>query len=292
MSKQTTKAKPFKMMDLADVKTTRGTSILIYGPSASRKTRTLGSLGNNSVSLTISLDNGASSALLGAKALGREGAVHKVVCPSSLEELNDIIIGLHTGKAYKDNIDVVIVDNLTSLVEWIRDYLYSTKRFKVDMNTIEDALTGDTANKQASKMLPFYSQLQLLTKQLINQLLELCDNYNVVLLAHETEGVDSSGTASVMPECAGPKSILPLVSVFNEVYRTEFKDGDLDTPEHTATFYRLSSYTDAMSGTRYFAKTRGIETTKFLEDNLIAADLDYIITKEVGYVYKKDRVKE
>jgi hypothetical protein len=286
------KPKSFKMFDLADAKTTKGTSILLYGPSASRKTRTIGSLGNNAVVLHISLDNGASSALAGAKSLGRDGTIHKVVCPSNLEELNDVIIGLHTGKAYKDNIDVVVVDNLTTLVEWIRDFLYSTKRFKVDMNTIEDALTGDDSNKQSSKMLPFYSQLQLLTKQLNNQLLELTDSYNVILLAHEVEGTDASGATSIMPECAGPKSLLPLISVFNEVYRTEFKDGDLDTPEHCATFFKVSSYNDPMSGTRYFAKTRGISTTKYLQDNLIPANLDYILTKEVGYIYKKDRAKE
>ena len=280
------------MFDLAEAKTTKGTSILLYGPSASRKTRTIGSLGDKCVTLHISLDNGASSALAGAKSLGRKSSVHKVVCPTSLEELNDIIIGLHTNTMYKDNIDVVVVDNLTTLVEWIRDFLYSTKRFKVDMNTIEDALTGDDSNKQSSKMLPFYSQLQLLTKQLNNQLLELTDSYNVILLAHETEGTDASGAASIMPECAGPKSLLPLVSVFNEVYRTEFKDGDLDTPDHCATYFRISSFNDPMSGTRYFAKTRGIETTKYLQDNLIPADLNYILTKEVGYIYKKDRPKE
>ena len=290
MATQHKKAQTFSMSDASELKTTQGTSFLIYGSSASRKTRTLGTMPDQSVTLHISLDNGANSATDAAKVFGNGKATHKITVPKNLQELNDVIIALHTNKLYKDNIDSVVIDNYVVISNWIKSYIFASPRYKRDALHIEDAVKDDTGkNAESKKMQPFYLDLQRITNEFMQQVNTLTSQYNVFMLAGETETKDSMGQPLTTVLVNGPASIAPMVFLFSEVYRTDFKEGDFDSKDHTATFFKISTYTDKLTGQKLFAKTRNIKDLKSLQTNTIKADFNHILSNEIGYIWKKDR---
>ena len=283
--------KTFSMMDVDELKTTQGTSFLIYNSSASRKTRTLGSMGDGSLSMHISLDGGSNSATDAMRTLGIENAKHYVTTPKSLVDLGDTLIALQTNKDYIDKVDTIIIDNLVIFSEWLKSYISASKKYESDALHVEDVNTNNTDKEgKGSKVLPFFSDLQRLLREWINlQLLPLLADYNIIVLAGETESVASNGAPLTTVLAAGPKSISPLVSVFSECYRTDFEEGDFDSKDHTATFFKISTYSDPLTGMNYFAKTRNIKNLDSLKANKIPADFHKILTEEIGYVYKSLR---
>jgi len=283
----------FKMSNADEIRTTRGTSFLLYGPSASRKTRTLGSMPDESVTLHISLDSGSNSASDAAKLLGNTKAVHKVTSPTSLKELNDVIIALHTNSAYKDKVDNVVVDNLVVIASWVQSFVAASPRYKKDALHVEDAVTDDTSKQAAgSKMMPYYGDVQRVTRELIEKILQITNNYNVFVLAGETISVNEVGSPITTVLVNGPKSITPITSMFSEVYRTTFTEGDFDSSDHTATFFKVSTHKNPLTGSSVFCKTRNIKDLEQLKLNKIPADFNHILSDVIGYVWKKSRVKE
>ncbi len=281
------------MFDAGEVKTTKGTSFILYGNSASRKTRTVGTFGTNSTTLHVSLDSGSSGATDMMNLLEIEGATHKVVVPVTLKELGDIIVALHTNKGYKDNIDTVVIDNLVVITGMVANYVSASPRYKKDALHIEDALNEDTdKNAAGSKMMPYYHDIQRLTKELINQILTLKDTYNIIMMAGEVSAVDAAGSPITTPLINGPRSTVGVTSLFDNVFRTSYKEGDFDTKDHVATKFKLSTFTDPLTGMQYFGKTRSITNMDYLKANEMPANFHEILSKEIGYIYKKDRTKK
>jgi len=142
-------------------------------------------------------------------------------------------------------------------------------------------------------MLPYYMDVGNMVKGMINNLLELKSNYNVIVLAGEAVLDDPSivQVPILMPLVTGKKAILPVTSLFDEIYTTTFKEGDFDSKDHCATFFTLSTATDLTTGTQIFSKTRNITNLKYLKDNKMPADFRLILEKEIGYVPKKLRNK-
>ncbi len=289
MAKPTPKLKTFKMMDAKEIKTYKGTSFLIYGASGQRKTRTLGTIPSGNFTLSISLDSGSTSAVKAAETLGITDSEHKVSTPTSLAELNDIILALHTHPGYKDKIDNVVFDNLVTITAWIQTFVAASKKYEKDALHVSDAYADDTdKNAQGSKSLAYYNDVQRLTRELIFQILQLTDSYNVFVLAGETVSEDSDGSPMVKVLVNGPKSINPVVSMFSEVYRTSFNENEFDSAEKINTKFKIAKYTDQMTGMKYFAKTRNISNVEYLKANEMPADFR-LIFKEIGYICKKDR---
>lgn len=292
MSKPTTKIKPIPMMDVSEVKSQKGTSFIIYGASGSRKTRSLGTIPNDNFTLHCSLDSGSTSAAKAAEDIGITESEHKVTTPTSLADLNDIILSLHMHKPYKDTIDNIVFDNLVTITSWIQTFVAASKKYEKDALHVADAYADDTdKNAQGSKSLAYYNDVQRLTRELVFQILQLTDSYNVFLLAGEVPSEDSDGSPMVKVQINGPKSINPVVSMFSEVYRTSFNDNDFDSADGIKTKFKIAKYTDPLTGTRYFGKTRNITNVDYLTANEMPADFR-LIFDEIGYVCKKDRVKK
>jgi len=281
-------AATFKIVDVDELKKISGTSFLIYSGSGQRKTFSTGSMASGSVTLHVSLDGGSNSSTDAMRILNIKDASHKVTTPLSLKELNDVIIGLHTNAGYKKKIDTIVIDNLVTITDWIKTYVVGLPRYKKDQLSIDNATNEDDINMSSSKSMAMYNDIQILTKGLINQILELKADYNVILLAGEVDSVDSAGSPEVRPLINGPKSILPVTSLFDECYRTDFTEGDFDSEDHVATYFRISTYTNMMTGMKYFAKTRNIKNIDYLKENKMPARFDKIF-EEIGYVLKKDR---
>ena len=286
------KPKTFKMQNLDEAKKTTGTSFIIYGPSASRKTRTLGSLGTGSFTLHLSLDGGSNSATDSMRALGIEGAEHRVTKPTSLSELHDIIIALHTVTGYKDKVDNIVIDNFIVVVSWIKEYVSNTPKYKNDTLLLDDVFSNDTSkNAVGSKKQAWWGEVQNLTRQFVSDLLTLKSSYNIFLLASEVSALDVAGVPITTVNVAGPASVAPVVSLFDHCYRTSFKEGDFDSIDHRATFFNISTYTDQSTSMQYFCKNRGINNMEVLKSNMMPADLHIVLTEEMGYIYKANRPK-
>lgn len=282
-----------KMYNMDELKTFKGTSFIIYNASAQRKTRVLGSMPESSVTLHLSLDFGANSAADAAVTLGIAGSIHKVAPVSSMEELGQWIIELHTNPNYKNNIDTIVIDNMVAINDKTFSFVCNLPRYKKDMLTATDLLEDNSdKNAESKKMLPLYGDVQKMCKDLINQMMELKDVYNVVLIADEVVLNDPKlvDVPTMYPKINGPASTKPVASIFDEVYRTKFTEGEFDSETVMATKFTISSYTDPMTGTKFFSKTRNIKNMDYLKANEMPADFREIF-KEIGYTCKKDRVK-
>lgn len=276
---------------MEEIKQHSGTSFLIYGESGSRKTRSLGSMPPNSVTLHLSLDYGSQSATESMKVLGIEGAVHKVAPIEDMEHLGDWLVELHTKKVYKDNVDTIVIDNLVTIQAKVAEFVAKLPRYKSDRLTAEDLLE-DNSDKRAEskKTLPMFMDIQAIIRDFVHQLMTLKGDYNIIMLAGEGLLADPVlvPVPTVYPLVSGPKSVKPVVSIFDNVFSTSFPEGQFDTKEAMVTKYKLSTYTEA--GTTHFNKTRGIVNRKYLDANEMPADYR-IIFNEIGYVNKKDRPK-
>lgn len=282
-----------KMWDMDEVNTFKGTSFMIYGESGSRKTRTIGSMPKDSISLHLSFDYGSSSATEAMRTLGIENAVHKVAPITNMEEFGQWLIELHTNDSYRENVDTIVIDNLVVLHSKVSKFVAHLPRFKADMMSADDILEDkDDKKAESKKTLAFHMTVQTIIRDLVHQIMELKDVYNIVVLAGDTLLSDMTKVPvpTIYPAIAGPSSIKPVVSLFDNVLMTTYTDGDFDTKDHIATKFKLSTFTDQMTGTTYFNKSRSVTDNKYLEANEIPADFR-LLFKATGYVLKKDRTK-
>lgn len=291
MAVEKQKVKTFDMVDARAIKAIKGTSFLIYNASGARKTRTLGTIPNGNFTLHISFDSGSSSATSAADLLGITEAEHKVTVPQSLQEFGEIINALLAHPAYNAKIDNIVIDNLVIITSLIQSFVATSPKYAKDALHISDAFADDTdKNPQGSKTLAYYNDVQRVTRELVFQILQLTDSYNVFLLAGEVQTTDKDGAPIVTVAINGPKSINPVVSMFSEVYRTSFKQTEFDSADKIVTKFKIDTYTDTLTGMKYFGKTRNIKDVNKLTSGEMVADFREIF-KEIGYVAKKDRVK-
>lgn len=286
--------KKLKMFDMDELKKVSGTSFLIYGESGSRKTRSLGSMPSGSTTLHLSLDYGSQSATEAMKVLGIEGASHKVAPVEDMEQLGDWLIELHTKQVYKDNVDTIVIDNLITLQAKVAEFVANLPRYKSDRLTATDILEDNSDKKaESKKTLPMFMDIQAIIRDFVHQLMTLKGDYNIIMLAGQGLLVDPDlvPVPTVYPLVSGPKSVKPVTAIFDNVFTTTFKEGTFDTVDTAATKFRLSTHTDQLTGTTVFAKTRSIVDRQYLDANEMPADFR-IIFKQIGYINKKDRVKE
>ena len=286
--------KKLKIFDMEELKQTSGTSFLIYGESGSRKTRSLGSMPPRSVTLHLSLDYGSQSATEAMKVLGIEGAVHKVAPVEDMEQLGDWLIELHTKQTYKDNVDTIVIDNLVTIQAKVAEFVSNLPRYKLDKLTATDILEDNSDKKaESKKSLPYFLDIQTIVRDFVHQLMTLKGDYNIVMLAGQGLLVDQElvPVPTVYPLVAGPKSVKPVTAIFDNVFTTFFKQGDFDTADNAATKFKLSTFTDQLTGVTTFSKTRSIVDRKYLDANEMPADFR-IIFDQIGYINKKDRPKE
>jgi len=284
-----------KIYDLDELKTTKGTSWIIYNASATRKTRVTGTLPGVTVHLV--LDNGSNSANEASDLL-EIGGTHKAVPIAGLHELNEAILTLHTSKDFLTKVDNVVIDNMVAINSDAYHIISNLPRYKKDMLHISDVVDSNPdKNAESKKMMPMYGDIQKVCYDLVRNMLELKENYNVLLLADEGVLTPTGDNPPVhapilMPKINGPRSVKPVCSLFDEIYRTKFKAGEFDSKEGgIKTKFTLSTSNDPATGIQVYSKTRNIKNIDWLAANEMPADFR-LIFKEIGYIIKSDRKKK
>ena len=280
-----------ELRNLSEKETFSGKSFMIYNDSATRKTRTLGTLPGRTIH--CSLDNGAESAMRAAELLEIEGATHHEVKIDSLADLDAVITTLQTSKSYIGGFDTVVFDNLVEITQLLKDRIVTSSRYKADQLKLEDIMDPEARlSAQSSKTMALYNDIQIQTRSLLSKMLSLTVYYNVIVLTNYIE--IETGKAidpGLYPQINGPKSIRPAIGLFDEVYSTDFVDGEFDSKDKINTKFKISSFTSTTTGKRWFNKTRYITELEYLLANEIPADFR-LIYKQTGYVLKQNRDKK
>ena len=92
------------------------------------------------------------------------------------------------------------------------------------------------------------------------------------------------------PSVNGPKSVGPVVALFDEVYTTLFKEDEFDSLEGIKTQFLISKQYDDDIGSQVFAKTRTITNLEYLGACRMPADFRLVIEVS-GYILKEKREK-
>ena len=280
--------KKLRMHSLSEKQSTTGTAVMLYGASGGGKTRATGTLPG--VTVHLSFDNGASSAATAAEQLDVNGT-HQVVPLTSLHDFQEALIVLKTDVNMRDKIDNIVVGSLVDINRLMFSVVSRLPRYAKDMLHSED-VTAQNPDKKAesSKMLPMYSDIQKMTAELNANIMELRSNYNIVMLSGEVLLTDTA-EPGVYPSVNGPKSIRPLIAVYDEVYNIKKPEGVFDTKEKIVSQFIIGKTPDPATGYNKFAKTRRILDVKYLKDFSMPADFR-LLFKASGYILKKDRKVE
>jgi hypothetical protein len=280
------------LTDLKDPQTLQGKSFLLYGESGTRKTKSTGTLPG--VTLHLSLDSGASSAMRANEELQVGGKHYQKLIPS-LAVLDQVLTELMTSQESKNLFDNVVLDNLIEIGEKAYIKISNSPKYKADSFKVADVMSdAELKNAQGSKTLPLYLDTQKAIKNIVRVFLSIKQDYNVILL---TNSIKLATTADkkiplfdgIHPMVYGPSSIKPITMLFDEVYTTSFKDTDLDTLEKgIKTKFKIKSATSPLDGVRWFAKSRYILNLDNVRSGEILADFR-LIYKDIGYVLKQDR---
>jgi len=281
--------KKLKALDMSEIKTITGVSFIIYGASASRKTRCLGTLPGKTHHL--SLDYGSTSAIKARDMLGIDSE-HIVVPIKNLADISEALITLKSDKSIASTVDTVVFDSLRELNEMVFAAVSRLPRFAKDQATADDIMKDNPdKNAAASKTMALYNEVQKLTKEIVLQLLDLKARYNVNILADEVNITDSAIEPDgeiIYPKVNGPRSVKPVVGLVDEVYRMVFDVDVLDTKDRINTAFGIRRMVNDMTNMRIFGKTRYITDTTALKTGKVTADFRGIF-KHTGYICKKDR---
>jgi len=281
--------KKLKAFNMSEIKTITGVSFIIYGASASRKTRCLGTLPGKTCHL--SLDYGSTSAIKARDMLGIDSE-HVVVPIKDLTDVKEAFITLKSDKTIATTVDTIVFDSLRELHELILAAVTRLPRFAKDQATADDIMKNSPdKNAAASKTMALHNEVQRLTKEVILQMLDLKARYNVIILADEVNITDTAIEPDgdiIHPKVNGPRSVKPAVGLVDEVYRMVFDDDVFDTKDNISTKFNIRRAVNPITSVRIFGKTRYITDTNVLKDGTITADFREVF-KHTGYICKKDR---
>ena len=267
--------------------TLQGKLIMVYSPSGSGKTRSTGTLPG--VTVHLSLDNGSGSAVKAAELFGMDDTTHMEVLLETVHDLNDSVDFLLTDNGYKASVDNVVVDNLVEVASQIYSIIAATPRYKKDQLQIDDILDPEVkVNAENKKGQALYKDAQEQTRNLVKKIGEMTQYYNVIVLTADKEILaGNSLQAGVYPYINGPSSVQPMTMLFDEVYYLTRKEGDFDTKEEILTKFKITSFSDRLTGKKHYAKTRTF-TGNHVVHGEVPADFRLVL-QETSYILKKDR---
>jgi hypothetical protein len=239
------------------------------------------------------MDGGANSAVNAAEHLGITDTIHQMVPIRNLNELKEAINVFRTDKEIYASVDNIVIDSLVEINSFMYDTVSRLPRYNADTLHVDEVML-DNPNKSADgrKTMALYGEVQKMTLDLIQDLLTMKSVYNIIVLAGEItiDKPEIVPTPTVYPKVNGPKSSRPVISLFDEVYRTKFDPTIFDTKDNIHTSFTLSKYVDDETNFVIFNKTRNIKNLEYLQANQIPADFR-LIYKEIGYNIKSNRKK-